>query len=150
MGAVNYGTGDIINIGLNVNEVCDEWDAQAVRDEVENILARYECYFDILRVRVVPGYYDGFYICIDNDPPCIFDTYAEKRDAQKELTALKKCLLECVGCGMVEYIPGWCTGYSTPAETVKSIKSAIQWARNEVKNIPTWKTYSANRAGVQA
>ena len=36
MGAVNYGTGDIINIGLNVNEVCDEWDAQALKDSNHN------------------------------------------------------------------------------------------------------------------
>ena len=136
MGAVNYGTSDYINIGLNVGAVLDEWEVEQIRDEVQGILNKYGFYY--FHVAIKPGYYEGFYIDIENNFPVCFDWYEEKRDAQKELTQLKRALFECVGAGLVQYSPGWCTGYYTPAETVQNIKAAIKSARDEVKNIPTY------------
>lgn len=141
MGAVNYGTSDYINIGLNVGADLDELEVEQIRDEVQGILDKYGFYY--FYVDIKPGYYEGFYIDIENNFPVAFDWYEEKQDAQKELTQLKKCLLECVGAGLVQYSPGWCTGYYTPAETVEHIKTAIKSARDEVKHTPTWAQYNA-------
>lgn len=139
MGAVNYGTSDYINIGLNVDAGLDEWEVEQIRDEVQGILNKYGFYY--FHIAIKPGYYEGFYIDIENNFPVCFDWYEEKRDAQKELTQLKKALFECVGAGLVQYNPGWCTGYYTPAETVENIKATIKSARDEVKNIPTYKQW---------
>ena len=139
MGAVNYGTSDYINIGLNVDAGLDEWEVEQIRDEVQGILNKYGFYY--FHVAIKPGYYEGFYIDIENNFPVCFDWYEEKRDAQKELTQLKMALFECVGAGLVQYSPGWCTGYYTQAETVENIKATIKSSRDEVKNIPTYKQW---------
>ena len=144
MGAVNYGTSDYINIGLNVDAGLDEWEVEQIRDEVEKILNKYGFYY--FHVAIKPGYYEGFYIDIENNFPVCFDWYEEKQDAKKELTQLKKALFECVGVGLVQYNHGWCTGYSTPAETVENIKAAIKSAKDEVKNIPTYKQWIKEEA----
>ena len=144
MGAVNYGTSDYINIGLNVDAGLDEWEVEQIRDEVQVILNKYGFYY--FHVAIKPGYYEGFYIDIENNFPVCFDLCEEKQDAQKELTQLKMALFECVGVGLVQYSPGWCTGYYTPAETVENIKAAIKSARDEVKNIPTYKQWIKEEA----
>lgn len=98
------------------------------------------CYF---HVAIKPGYYEGFTIEIENNFPVAFDWYQEKQDAQKEITQLKKCLLElCKEAGLVEVFPGWCTGYSTEAETRDAIKKAVQKMINDVRKTPTWAQYN--------
>lgn len=107
---------------------------------VETILEHYDfCYF---HVAIKPGYYEGFTLDIENNYPIAFDDYIDKRDAQKEITQLKKCLIDCAGVGLVSCSPGWCTGYKDYTETVEDIKAAIRDIREEVKHTPTWRQYN--------
>ena len=141
MGAVNYGTGDYITLGLNIDRVEDESEQNFMRGYVDAIIEKYGfCYF---HVAAKSGYYEGFTIEIENNFPVAFDWYQEKQDAQKEITQLKKCLLElCKEAGLVEVFPGWCTGYSTEAETRDAIKKAVQEMRDDVRKTPTWTQYN--------
>ena len=138
MGAVNYKTGDYITIGLNLNRVND---TEYYYNIASAVIDKYSFYY--FNVAIEPGYYDGFIVQIENNFPVAFDWYQEKNDAQKEITQLKKCLLElCKKAGLVEVFPGWCTGYSTEAETRQAIKKAVQEMRSDVQSVPTWALYN--------
>lgn len=141
MGAVNYGTSDYISIGLNVSGDFDELEQEQARDEIAAILDNFGFWY--FHVTIKSGYYEGFYIDIENNFPCFFDNWEERRDAQKEVTKIKRFLLECTAAGLVQYFPGWCTGYSTEKETRAAINAAIKEIRQEVKETPTYRQYNA-------
>ena len=141
MGAVNYGTGDYITLGLHVGLVREQSKQEYLYNIVASIIEKYGFYY--FNVAIKPGYYAGFMVQIENNFPVAFDWYQEKNDAQKEITQLKKCLLElCKKAGLVEVFPGWCTGYSTEAKTQQAIKKAAQEMRSDVKSTPTWAQYN--------
>lgn len=141
MGAINYGTSDYISIGLNVSGDFDEWEQEERWDEIAAILENYGFWY--FHVTLKSGYYEGFYIDLENNFPCFFDNWEEKRDAQKEITKIKRFLLDCTAAGLVQYFPGWCTGYSTAKETRAAINAAIKEMRREVQETPTYRQYNA-------
>lgn len=171
MGTINYKTSDYITLGLKpldadeykndsdfMNFIQEEWgvditnenvvesaieeqievDYQCIREEIEKVLDNYDFYY--YNVSIKSGYYEGFSIDIENNIS-IFNDYAEKMEANKEITQIKKCLLECAKMGLVQCFPGWCTGYNDYNGTVKSIKDAIKAMRSEIKSTPTWNSY---------
>ena len=141
MGAINYGTSDYISMGLNVSGDFDEWEQEQARDEIAAILDKYSFYY--FHIALKSGYYEGFYIDIEFNYPIYFDDCTEKRDAQKEVTQIRRFLLECAAAGLVQYSPGWCTGYSTEKETRAAINAAAKEMRQEVQETPTAKQYNA-------
>ena len=141
MGAVNYAMSDYITLALNTNAVEDTDTQEYLFSVAENIIADYGFYY--FHVVLKSGYYNGFSVDIENNFPVAFDWYQEKQDAQKEITQLKKCLLQLCGrVGMVETFPGWCTGYSDAAETKEAIKKAVLTMRQDVHETPTWVQYN--------
>lgn len=156
MGAVNYGTSEYITIGYN----CDteysfddfwtdeneqrEFEIQFLFDEVEKELAKHNFYY--FHIAIKPGYYEGFYVDIENNFPIAFDSWKDKRDAQKEITEIKQFLIACTNLELVQCFPGWCTGYSSFNDTITAIKEAIKEMRLEAKNTPTITQYE--RAGI--
>lgn len=173
MGTINYKTSDYITIGLKPydrNDFTDdpgfmEWmqdyaesDGETIEQEiefylyslaqddycnVENLLKNYSFYY--FDVKIDPGYYEGFSIQIENNFSICFDSWQDKRDAQKEITELKQFLLDCAGCGLVQCFPGWCMGYNNYTETLEGIKNAVKAMREEVKNTPTWLWYERDQ-----
>lgn len=174
MGTVNYFTSDYITMGVRPYELYDlENDADfmaEIRAEVkeyggtveealnsyisdcyesdlanaESILSRFSFWY--FHVTIKPGYYEGFTLDISNNFPVAYDNYEDRRDAQKEITQLKKCLLELAGVGLVACYPGWCTGYEDYKGTCKAIEAVIKAMRDEVKTIPTWRQYERETA----
>ena len=141
MGAINYGTSDYISMGLNVSGDLDEYEQEDFYNEISRILDKYSFYY--FHVVLKSGYYEGFYIDIEYNFPLYFDDCTEKRDAQKEVTQIRRFLLECAAAGLVQYFPGWCTGYSTEKETRAAINAAIKEMRREVQETPTYRQYNA-------
>ena len=174
MGAVNYFTSDYITMGIEPYSAYDlENDPDfmdALQDEVneyggtidealesyiqtlyetdemniEFILEKYSFYY--FHVAIKPGYYEGFTLDIESNLPVAFDGWKDKRAAQREITSLKKCLIECAGVGMVQCSPGWCTGYNDYKGTCKAIGIAIKVMRDEVNSTPTWTQYARANA----
>ena len=95
---------------------------------------------------IKPGYYEGFTLDIENNFSVAFDGWKDKRAAQREITILKKCLIECAGAGMVQCSPGWCTGYNDYEGTCEAIGAAIKDMREDVKNTPTLAQYARANA----
>lgn len=154
MGTVNYSSSDYITMGLKPYDPeffedengaidCEEMELcyKDERENVEFILEKYSFYY--FHVSVKPGYYDGFSLDIAFDFPCFFNDWEERREAQKEVTALKKCLLELSENGLVACSPGWCTGYCDAAGTRKGIAAAVKLMRQDVADTPTRRKYEA-------
>lgn len=174
MGAVNYFTSDYITLGVKPYNAYDlEKDAafmdeireqvkeyggtveveieayisdsyECDRENIESILSRYS--FRYYNVTIKPGYYEGFTVDIESNFPVAFDGWEDRRESQKEITQLKKCMLECAGAGLVSCSPGWCTGYSDYKGTCKAIEAAIKAMRDEARHLPTWAQYKRETA----
>ena len=114
-------------------------DYEADRENAESILNKYDFYY--FNVILKPGYYEGFTLDIENNFGVALDGWEDGREAQKEITQLKNCLLELADVGLVACSPGWCTGYKDYNETIKAIKEAIKEIREEYKTIPTRRQY---------
>lgn len=166
MGTINYFTSKYVTVGLqpydyeecynDYMEICE--DEEFVSDMMYNyiadiyeenhnniqlILDKYT--FEYFHVTIKPGYYEGFSIDIENNYPCFYDNYSEKREALKEATQLKLFLLECVDNGLCVLYPSWRTSYLDYTDSVKEIKQAIKDIKQEIKyTIPTYYQYVYN------
>lgn len=149
MGAINYGRSDYITIGLqpydeeSYRNENDNIDYDAMNDDyssdysnIESLLNRFD--FTVFHVVIKPGYYGGFYIDIGNNCELYFDSWQDKRTAQKEITQLKEFLIGCVNMGMCKVSPGWVTSYYSQEDSIAAIKAAMKDLREQVKHIPTW------------
>lgn len=160
MGAVNFRTSDIVTLAtlpeaayfealagdLNpdiINAATPWVPVEDLYDAARDILSKYGFYYYHIEIR--PGYYEGFSIDIENNFSYCYTDYDDKLEAQKELTQLKRCLLELAAAGLVSCHPGWCTGYAGPDQTKKDIINGIKNEREYIKIIPTW--YQLKRAG---
>lgn len=144
MGAVNYGRSDYISIGLNVNGEFD-YERPCYRENYFNYLSGLldKRRFYYYHVAVIPGYYEGFYIDISSNCPVFFNDYEEKQDAQKEITEIRRFLMDCAAAGLAQYSHGWRTEYSTERETRAAINAAIKEMRQEARETPTYRQYNA-------
>lgn len=144
MGTINYKSSDFITIGYNCNNIDYEEDfygdiIQDYYDQATYARARY--YFYYFHVSIEAGYYEGFSINIEHNFSYCYDSHTQKREAQKEITQIKKFLLECVNdfeCCAVW--PGWCTTYYDYETTLKKIDVAVREMRDTVRTTPTWAT----------
>ena len=172
MGAVNYKTSDYITLGVKpydeeeirrdsdfmeeIKEQVKEYggtESEAIQevirayyeDDYNNISSLLDQhYFYYFHISVEYGYYEGFTLNIENNFPVAFDSWEEKREAQKEITEIKKFLTDCAGSGLVAVFPGWVTAYEDYRGTLREIESAIAEMRQEVRNTPTWKRYNSD------
>lgn len=149
MGAINYKRSEFITIGLKpfdpedfkdengeLDTVAMQDSYQTVFDDISHIFYKYDFYY--FHVTIEPGYYEGFTIDIENNFGLCYDCYADKLDALKEVTQLKKLLLECADSGLCEVHPGWVTVYLSHEDTVKDIRAAMKELKMKIKSTPTY------------
>lgn len=146
MGTINYNTSDFVTIGYNCNNIDydDEFYNDFIQDyydQIDYLLKKQHFYY--FHVKLEPGYYEGFSIDIEFNFSVCFDDYFDKQNAQKEITQLKKFLLQCINdfeCCVVH--PGWCTGHEDYSNSVLKLNTAIKEMRQTIKNTPTWIQYN--------
>ena len=126
-----------------ISRVIDEY----LEDDAANIryiLNKYN--FRYFSIEIEPGYYEGFSLQIEFVIDKIHDS-EDKRLAQKEITQLKQCLIECAGSGVTACWPGWCMKYFDYPETLRMIDDAAKEMRQAVKETQTdytyWRNYKA-------
>ena len=132
---------------MDITEECQDYAHMVNEDDyynIKSILDKYSFYY--YHITINSGYYEGFYLDIENNYGICYDSYEDKKDVQKEITQIKTMLTEMAGCGLVQVYPGWCTGYEDYKGTIKGIKAAIKEMREEVRAIPTWTTYERQTA----
>lgn len=165
MGTINYKTSDYITLGAipyvfddfrddpELTDYTDKDIYQMMQDytdeDYENIKTILEDnYFYYFHVSIESGYYEGFHLMIENNFPVYFEDCYEKREAQKEITEIKKFLIQCAGHGLVSCSCGWCMGYTDYKRTIKDISAAIKEMRAEVASTPTWRQYEKTEMAV--
>ena len=137
MGTINYKTSDYITLGFNcdnfyTNDSDSYYECDMLYEEAESMLD--ECEFEYFTLGLEKGYYEGFSVVIENNETVF--CYNDKKKAQKEITAIKELLTRLSDClGLVSCRPGWCTGYETVSETIKSIREAVKVMRNDINTI---------------
>lgn len=172
MGAINFKTCEFITLAIKPYEADDikndpdflQWIEEEERqDEADDIAddmtaqyyeddaANYEAiakkyYFEYFNISLIPGYYESIQIDIENNFPCFFDDWTEKREALKEATKIKEFLTECAGVGFTACAPGWATHFYTYPETLQKIKEATKAIKDEIKAAETWKTHKRRTA----
>lgn len=151
MGTVNYSTSQYVTVGYDCRTEYardDFWtdeqeqrnfEIEFLQEQTEKLLGRYD--FSVFGVKICQGYYEGFSVDLDPDIPAYFDSWQDKRDAQKEVTAVKRFLLDCIDLGLVVVRPGWCTGYLSPEESRETVAAAVKRMRYDVQNTPTRRNY---------
>ena len=144
MGAINYGTSELFcNLGYNLNNDVDNyeeaqddqrWTAEEVKDYLNNICLSY------YKIDLIPGYYEGFYLDIRGD----YYADEDKEERAKELHKIGRALIHLTNYfGLVNYAPGWCTGYATTGDTIRRIKKAVKKEVTKIYNTPkTAKIYA--------
>lgn len=149
MGTINYKTSDFITLGYNCNNIDyeDDFYHDIIMNYYDQIQYRLKQeYFSYFNITLEPGYYDGYFINIKFDF-LFFDTWEDKRNAQREITEIKNFLLECINdFECVAVFPGWCTSYADYKKTLQELKAAVAVMRRTVKNTPTYKNYTFRRA----
>lgn len=134
MGTINYKTSNYITMATRPESIADYENDPA-------ILEKYSFYY--FHIKIEPGYYEGFFVDIENNFSYFYDNAEQKREAYKETAEIKKFLEELAGCGIVSVFPGWSTTYRNYTETMKDIKKAIAEMRAEIKHTPTYRTLHA-------
>lgn len=168
MGTINYGTSDYVTLGANImysDYAEDEQLMEVLRQEVEEyggtidehlqyyiddncenlyleakeIVDDYD--FEFFKVELEFGYYEGFYLKLEQYLPILFDDYEERTRANKEVSKLKEMLLRLVDIGMRSCYPGWCTGWADREGSIKDIKGGVKKMRADIKEIMTYSRF---------
>ena len=151
MGTINYGRNKVFCVGLdiysdwydNLEEIEQEEYVEDMLFETKTILEKYS--FEYFKVKIEYGYYDGFYLDIE-DEYAWFNTYEDKLNAIKELSNIKRLIVELLELGLVNYIAGWCTTIyeykEHKKEILKELNESIKEQKELVKKQYTDKTLS--------
>lgn len=118
MGSWNYGKSPFFEtLGLNINNDYDSEIVEELYDTADQIINSYS--FEYFEVQLHSGYYEGFYITIEDIKDFM---EADDETLEKEISYLKQCLIDLVyETGVVVCNPGWCTSYLTPDESLNAI-----------------------------
>ena len=147
MGAINYGTSEIVTVGqlmFNGSGLSEEeWDeertfymdeTEELMIDVQNLIGKYN--FEFYKIEPEYGYYEGMYIKIKLNT-CVYyggpnrnykeynyvESSDERKEILKELTQIKKFLLECVNYHNLNVIyPGWVTSELNYQDSIKKEK----------------------------
>ena len=141
-GFMNYARETAEREGITVDDIILDHIRDYYEDDRGNIeteLKKHDFYY--YHVKIVPGYYEGFTIDIESNFGIAYDSWEDRREAQKEITEIKQFLIECAGLGLVVCWPGWCTGYGDYKQTLAAINEAVKDMRAEARQTPTWRQY---------
>lgn len=146
MGAINFGSLTNKSRLAIVNEPRTEEEKEQQEFfnyemlETAEALDKYNLYYFEIIIKM--GYYDGFYLELnEKNTKWVYNNTKEKNEVIKELTLIKKCLIEivksehCWGC-----YPSWIYNRLDTADTIKQIKAIIKELKNEVKASYTERT----------
>lgn len=102
------------------------------------------------KVGMESGYYEGFYLVIKENIPWLFDDSKEKAEVQKDITLLRKVLMDSLNNGLCVVHPGWCNDYANHADSRKEVNEFIRALRQVIRDMDTVYTYERKKGGVMA
>ena len=141
MGAINFNSLIKSNRLALVNDEEYDFDFNFNYEEVKNKLNNYNFYY--FDIKIEAGYYEGFYLKLEEkNTKNIYKNTEEKNEVLKELTQIKKLLIDLVKNNFLNGIyPSWINTNLTTTQTIEEIKNIIKILKNEVIKSYTEKTY---------
>lgn len=132
MGTINYGTSDIITLGLDVKKAIDlGFHQDFIYEKNHECVKNYD--FVYFNLTVKPGCHNGFYLDINKNFVVPFDSQDEKKQVLTELFTLKGLLIECTYRGLSVCIPGWCTTFFDYYKSLELINQAFDSWQLKIK-----------------
>ena len=153
MGTINFNA--LININrlalVNEPETEEEEFEQSFYnyelEEIQEELDKNDFYYFNLSINF--GYYRGFCLKLENNTKYIYQNSKEKAEVLKELTAIKKVLLELIKKGLLwGCYPSWIYNKLPTAETIKQVNAIIKELKQETKRSYTEKTASKTNKSI--
>lgn len=153
MGAINYGTGDIITLGLDVSgDVEEDYGINGVELMYEYIDDKLKNSYAWFNLDLKYGYYEGFYLAVDKNystnkelkrevaegiiRQSVADMWTledeDKEEIKQEAKELKEELKGLISESFVVCFPSWCTGYCDMEASKTEIDKAIDKALSEL------------------
>ena len=153
MGAINYGTGDIITLGLDVSgDVEEDYGVNGVELMYEYIDDKLKNSYAWFNLDLKYGYYEGFYLAVDKNyytdkdlkkdvsegviRQKVADWWRlkdeEKEEIRLEAKELKEELKTLITESFVVCFPSWGTGYCDIEASETEIDKAIDKALKEL------------------
>lgn len=136
MGAVNYGSGNIINIGYREEDEYNYYDTQDIFDAIYRNIPKTTHY----KIELKSGYYGGFYLMLTHDTMwlCLEEERKEMVAEIMEIYDFLKGLILSYDNLYVYGECGWCgCSWLTKSNSLKEIKEKIENEFNFIHNIPT-------------
>lgn len=154
MGAINFNTLTKNNRLALVNEPETEEEQEEQYfynyelEETQAELDKHNFYYFNLSIDY--GHYEGFCLKLEDDnTKYIYQDSKEKAEVLKELTAIKKVLLELVKNGLLwGCYPSWIYNKLATAETIKQINIIIKELKEETKRSYTERTASKTNKNI--
>ena len=144
MGTINYKTNKYITLALKTDFLYEEdYDEEEsgdiiyfIYEETKEFINKYN--FEYFDINIVDGYYEGISIDFDFKKDYI-DCCKERQLIQKEITQLKKLLIELIDYEFNVCFPGWVTTWLDYEKSKEAVKEAIKTIRKEAKNFEIWR-----------
>lgn len=135
MGAINYGSNNIINLGYKTNDdIEDDSDYQQyLFNDICDLIDNNYTYYS---VSIHSGYYDGFYIDIKHEYS-ILDTYQDRRAMVQEWSTIQSMLVDIIkDYNMNVYGScGWCgCSWLDYKDSLQAIKQVGKIERHTIKH----------------
>lgn len=136
MGAINFGTLTSASCLALVNQPETEEEEFFFADDLDHLqneINNLKLYYFNLKIEY--GYYEGFYLTLNEEnTKLIYNNTKEKNEVLKELSAIKKNLINLVKSGILWGChPSWVYNRLSTADTIREINEIIQELKNEVK-----------------
>ena len=146
MGTINYRTGKHITLGLDDKFIEQMEDDFVEYNWIEEFFETFksikdEYYFNFFDVKLEYGYYDGFYIAVDDNEWAYLDDTEERKEVMQEIRQLQEFLTKCIDNGLVVTYPGWCTSYLDYKQSKIALRKTMHNIRDMVHKIPTYRRY---------
>ena len=146
MGTINYRTGKHITLGLDDKFIEQMEDDFAEYNWIEEFYETFksikdEYYFNFFDVKLEYGYYEGFYITVDDNEWEYLDDTEERKEVMQEIRQLQEFLTKCIDNGLVVVYPGWCTSYLDYKQSKIALRKTMHNIRDMVRKIPTYRRY---------
>lgn len=133
---------EVDEYGETVEDALTAYISDCYEDDYNNIEQELKKhYFYYYHVAIKPGVYEGFALDIESNFSVAFDSWEDKREAQKEITEIKQFLIECASVGLAVYHPERETGCGDYNETITAINEVVEEMRRETIATPTWRQY---------
>lgn len=130
MGAINYGAGEYLTLGLDLPDQVTLYKTEEVFKQASSVIEEFEKENNskFFEIKIALGYYEGFYIEFNTGEyfGIEFDGEEEQELAYADFANLRHCINELLRIdGIAVVHPGWTTAYLSHKDSLCEVEQAL-------------------------